>query len=165
MTTLAEANAMSPSAFVMEFGDVAEHSPWVARSVAGARPLVSRDAMVEAFTSAVTAAPRETQLALIRAHPDLATKVKLTNDSSREQAGAGLDTLTQEEFDRFTRLNGLYKAKFGFPFIIAVRGATKRQILDSFEERLKNAAETEFATAITQVCRILRFRIEDRVSP
>jgi OHCU decarboxylase len=165
MMTLAAVNAMTAGEFTAAFGDVAEHSPWVARIVASLRPFSSRDALVEAFTATVRSAAREAQLALIRAHPDLATKAKLTEDSTREQAGAGLNTLSPGEFARFTGLNDRYKVKFGFPFIFAVRGATKHQILASFAERVNHGTEKEFATALEQVCRIFRFRIEDRVSP
>jgi 2-oxo-4-hydroxy-4-carboxy-5-ureidoimidazoline decarboxylase len=165
MTTLAEVNAMPLDAFIAAYGDVAEHSPWVARQAAARRPFARRDDMIAAFEEAVREAPREAGLALIRAHPDLATKARLTEDSTREQAGAGLASLTAEEFARFTGLNTRYKKRFGFPFIFAVKGATKHQILASFEERVGRTPEQEFATALTQVCRIFRFRIEDRVSP
>jgi len=165
MMTLTVVNAMPAEEFAAVFGDVAEHSPWVAYIVASLRPFTSRDAMVEAFVSTLRGAAREAQLALLRAHPDLATKAKLTEDSTREQAGAGLGTLSPEEFARFSGLNGRYKTKFGFPFIFAVKGATKHQILASFAERVNHGAEDEFATALEQVCRIFRFRIEDRVSP
>lgn len=164
MMMLEEVNALSADDFAAAFGDVAEHSPWVARHAASARPFASRTAMVSAFADSLKAAKRESQLALIRAHPDLATRAKLTADSKREQAGAGLDSLSVEEFARFTHLNELYKSKFDFPFIFAVKGATKQQILESFAERIGNAPEDEFALAIEQVCRILRFRIEDRVA-
>ena len=131
MMTLTSVNAMTAGDFTAAFGDVAEHSPWVARIVASLRPFASREAMVEAFTATVRGAAREAQLVLIRAHPDLAAKAKLTEDSTREQAGAGLDTLSPGEFARFTGLNDRYKVKFGFPFIFAVKGATKDQILAS----------------------------------
>src|SRR5262249_17711036 len=98
MMTLKDVNGLSIDGFAASFGDVAEHSPWVARHAASARPFTSRAAMVAAFVDSLKAAKRESQLALIRAHPDLATKAKLTSDSKREQAGAGLDTLTKEEF-------------------------------------------------------------------
>lgn len=163
--TLKDVNAMTPGDFLAAFGDVAEHSPWVAREAQSFRPFASRDAMIAAFDSAIRAANRDSQLALIRAHPDLATRAKLTDDSTKEQAGAGLDTLTAEEFSRFTLLNDAYKYRFGFPFIFAVKGATKHMILESFEERVNNSPAKEFDTAIAQVCRIFRFRIEDRVSP
>lgn len=165
MMPLARVNAMPTEAFVAAFGDVAEHSPWVARDAAASRPFADREKMVAAFAAAVANAPEKDQLALIRAHPDLAAKAKLTDDSTREQSNAGLNALTPKEFTRFTDLNSRYKVKFGFPFILAVKGAAKQRILESFAERVNNAAEAEFATALAQVCRILRFRIEDRVSP
>jgi 2-oxo-4-hydroxy-4-carboxy-5-ureidoimidazoline decarboxylase len=160
---LDDVNGLSLHAFEAHFGDVAEHSPWVARQAALARPFASRDAMIAAFISAVSAASRDAQLALVRAHPDLAKKAKLTDDSTREQAGAGLNSLTPVELEHFTQLNDLYNSRFGFPFIFAVKGATKHRILAGFEERLNRPPDHEFATAIAQVCRILRFRIEDRV--
>lgn len=165
MIGIAAVNAMSPAEFLASFGDVAEHSPWVAAEASAFRPFTNREAMIARFEGAVRAANRDAQLALIRAHPDLATKAKLTEDSSKEQQGAGLNTLSADEFARFTALNTRYRARFGFPFIFAVKGATKHMILESFEARVENEAEHEFATAIAQVCRIFRFRIEDRVLP
>jgi 2-oxo-4-hydroxy-4-carboxy-5-ureidoimidazoline decarboxylase len=164
MITFAEVNAMDLRAFAMAFGDVAEHSPWVAKQAAAARPFGSRDAMIAAFEHALHKATAEMQLLLIRAHPELAGRAKLTSDSQNEQKGAGLDTLTADEFARFMQLNDAYKARFGFPFILAVKGATKHQILESFEKRIHNCREDEFTMALTQVARIFRFRIEDRVS-
>ena len=164
MITLEEANALSAEDFAAAFGDIAEHSPWVARHAGSARPFTSRADMVAAFADSIRGAKRESQLALIRAHPDLATRAKLTADSSREQAGVGLDSLSAAEFARFTHLNELYKSKFDFPFIFAVKGATKQQILDGFNERISNMPDDEFALAIEQICRILRFRIEDKVA-
>ena len=163
MMPLASVNAMSADRFVETFGDVAEHSAWVAEAAAALRPFASREALVEAFTGVIRKAPRAAQLTVIRAHPDLAGKAKLTEDSSREQQGAGLDTLDRAEFARFTELNDRYKQHFGFPFIFAVRGATKHQIMDSFALRVGNAPDQEFSTALVQVCRIFRFRLEDRV--
>jgi len=165
MIGIADVNAMAPKAFIEAFGDVAEHSPWVAREAQSFRPFANREEMALHFERALKSANRDAQIALIRAHPDLATKVKLTEDSSREQAGAGLTSLTPEEFARFTDLNTRYRERFGFPFIFAVKGATKHMILESFAARVGNDPEQEFAMAITQVCRIFRFRLEDRVSP
>ena len=167
--SIAEVDALAPAAFVERFGDVAEHSPWVAEAAARARPFGSREAMIAAFAAAVAAAPRDTRLALIRAHPDLAGKAALAGavaeDSRREQAGVGLDRLTPEEFARFTDLNGRYRERFGFPFIFAVKGATKGMILDAFAARIDESPEAEFETALGQIARIFRFRIEDRVLP
>ena len=156
---LAAANAAGASAFA----DIAEHSPWVAQHAFRDAPFDTREEMIASFTIAVHHADPDDQLALLRAHPDLATRAKLTADSTNEQKGAGLDTLTQEEFAQFTKLNTAYTSKNGFPFIFAVKGATKHQILAGFEARIANDSNVEFATALAQVCRIIRFRLEDRV--
>jgi 2-oxo-4-hydroxy-4-carboxy-5-ureidoimidazoline decarboxylase len=163
--TLDEANGLDLVHFVQVFGDIAEHSPWVAEQVAERRPYKSREAMIQAFCSAIEKADRVEKLSLLRAHPDLATRARLGADSSREQRGAGLDSLNEKEFARFTELNTRYWERFGFPFIFAVKGAAKYQILASFEERIGNSPEAEFATALANVCRIIRFRIEERIAP
>ena len=157
---LAAANAAGATAF----SDIAEHAPWVAELAFTSAPFGTRQAMITAFTAAVIQADLAAQLALLRAHPDLATRARLTADSTMEQKGAGLDALTAEEFAHFTALNDAYKAKNGFPFIFAVKGATKHQILSGFETRIHNDSATEFQTALAQVCRIICFRLEDRVS-
>jgi 2-oxo-4-hydroxy-4-carboxy-5-ureidoimidazoline decarboxylase len=166
---LSDVNALDAAGFVAAFGDIAEHSPWVAERAGVRRPFQSRDTMIAAFIAAVLEAEHAEQERLIGAHPDLAGKAAragaLTEDSRREQAGAGLDSLTEAEFARFTWLNDSYRAKFGFPFIFAVRGATKDMILAGFEARVGNTTEVEFATALEQVTRIIRFRLEDRIAP
>ena len=166
---LAEVNGLSLTDFVARFGDVAEHSPWVAARAAEARPYQSRDTMHEAFVAAVAASPLDDRLALIRAHPDLAGRAAvagtMADDSKKEQSSAGLDRLTPEEFARFQALNERYRDRFGFPFILAVKGATKDQILASFAERVDNDRDVEFARALAEIARIFRFRIEDRVAP
>jgi 2-oxo-4-hydroxy-4-carboxy-5-ureidoimidazoline decarboxylase len=162
-------NALDAAAFVTRFGDVAEHSPWVAERAAGLRPFADREAMIAAFAAAVDAAGDEARLALLNAHPDLAGRAAvagdIADDSKREQAGAGLDRLTAEEHARFLDLNDRYKARFRHPFILAVKGATKHDILAAFDARIGNTPETERATALAQVKRIFRFRLEDRVQP
>jgi 2-oxo-4-hydroxy-4-carboxy-5-ureidoimidazoline decarboxylase len=164
MITLAAANRMTNADFAKAFGEIAEHSQWVAEAASKARPFRNREAMIEAFMSAVLDGAEEMQLTLIRAHPDLATRAKLTQDSASEQKGAGLDSLTAVELKRFTEFNDRYKLKFGFPFIFAVKGATKHQILAAFEQRINNSSRTEFKTAIEQVCRIITFRLEAGIS-
>lgn len=165
--SLAAINAMPEAEFVAAFGGIAEHSPWVAEAAAARRPFATRAAMIEAFQTAIGEAGAEAQRALLVAHPDLAGRAAiagdLTDDSRREQAGAGLDRLSPDEFARFTALNDAYRRKFGIPFIFAVRGADKHRILAAFEERIGNAADVELATALSQVCRIVAFRLEDRV--
>ena len=162
-------NALDAGTFVARFGDVAEESPWVAEAASQARPFADREALVEAFAAAVRSASHRKQLALLCAHPDLAGRAAIAGDvaedSRREQAGAGLDRLTASEFTRFHDLNARYRKRFGFPFIFAVKGATKDAILAAFEARIGNDAETERAAALANVERILRFRIEDRVAP
>lgn len=167
--SLSAINAMDTAAFVAAFGGVAEHAPWVAEAAAAKRPFASRDAMIAGFQEAVRSARPGIQRALLQAHPDLAGRAaiagELTENSTREQAGAGLDRLTPAEFARFTALNDAYKARHGIPFIFAVRGATKDQILAGFESRIGLAPDEEFRTALGQVERIIRFRLEDRVAP
>lgn len=165
--TLSEVNALAPADFVRQFGDIAEHAPWVAQRAAEARPFASVEAMIDAFQMSVRVAAEAEQVALLKAHPDLAGRAaragELTADSSREQKGAGLDTLSDEEYAHFHRLNADYKARFDIPFIYAVKGATKHDILAAFEARLKATRAEEFLTALTQVLRIIRFRLSDRV--
>ena len=166
--SIGDLNRMAVSDFATRFGDVAEHSPWVAERAAGARPFAGRGAVVDAFAAALRGAARDEQVAVLRAHPDLAGRAAvigaLTETSRREQAGAGLDRLTPEEFERFTALNAAYTERFGIPFIFAVKGATKGMILAAFEERCANGRDVELTNAIDNVCRIMRFRIEDRVA-
>lgn len=165
MISLAEVNAMAAPDFIARFGDVAEHAPWVAERAETRRPFASVEAMLAAFQAVVREASEAERLRLIRAHPDLAGRAAMAEGSRKEQAGAGLDRLTPEEFARFTDLNSRYRSRFGIPFVFAVKGAAKHQILASFAVRLGNDRETEHATALEQVCRIIGFRIADRVSP
>ena len=166
--TLQAVNEMPISEFVKAFGGVAEHSPWVAEKATRFRPFLTPANMSIAFSESLLTAERGDQLALIRAHPDLAGKAaisgSLTEDSFNEQAGAGLDTLTKNEFELFCDLNEKYKKKFDFPFIFAVKGANKHQILEAFQKRLENNTDQEFQTALDNICRIFSFRIEERIS-
>ncbi len=167
MTSLAEVNTLSPADFLTRFGDIAEDSPWVALEAAKARPFASREAMIAAFAAAVREASPDTQIALLRAHPDLAGRAAIAgdigDDSRREQESAGLDRLTPDEFARFTTLNTAYRQRFGIPFILAVKGATKHDILTAFARRAHSGRAAEIATALDQVARIMRFRLEGRV--
>jgi 2-oxo-4-hydroxy-4-carboxy-5-ureidoimidazoline decarboxylase len=167
--TLHDANRMDEDEFVDSFGDVAEHAPWVAAEAADRRPFSSRTAMIEAFTAAVAHADKSRQRALLLAHPDLAGRAAiagdLTRESRSEQAGAGLDKLTPAQFRHFTEANNAYRERHGIPFIFAVRGATAHDIMKGFAERIGNPDDVEFRTALEQVERIIRFRLEDRVLP
>ena len=165
--TLAQVNALTREEFIAQFGDIAEHSLWVAEGAVDARPFLSHDSLVDAFQQSVLTASPSRQDALILAHPDLAGRAAkagdLAEESRREQKGAGLDRLTEDEFKRFHQLNDLYRARFGFPFIFAVSGATKFQILEAFETRVGGTISEERLTALAQVLRIIRFRLEARV--
>src|SRR5437867_1441394 len=134
--TLAEVNAMNPASFVAALGDVFEHSPWVAEGAVAKRPFANFEALHRAMVEVVGTAGEARQLALIRAHPELAGKAavrgQLTADSRQEQSGAGLTQCSAEEFARLTELNRAYNAKFGFPFIIAVKGLDRAGIIARF---------------------------------
>jgi 2-oxo-4-hydroxy-4-carboxy-5-ureidoimidazoline decarboxylase len=167
MITIDHVNRLDRDDFIATFADIAEHSPWVAARAAEHRPFADRAAFINAFQQGVRIADEAEQLTLLRAHPDLAGRAAraghLTSDSEREQRGAGLDTLSDDEFERFHTLNEAYKSRFGIPFIYAVKGATKHDILQAFETRLGATQCEEFMTALTQVLRIIRFRLTDRV--
>jgi 2-oxo-4-hydroxy-4-carboxy-5-ureidoimidazoline decarboxylase len=154
--------------FVQLFGGVFEHAPWVAEQAYAAAPFHSAGELHQAMVEAMRRAPRARQLELIRGHPDLAGRAairgELTDASSAEQAGAGLDQCTPAEFARFRELNERYQAKYGFPFILAVRGRTRSEILADFARRLDNSADAEFAEALAQIARIARFRLDDLIS-
>lgn len=162
---LDDLNRMDAKAFTTALAQVFEHAPWVAARTAGARPFASRAALRDAMMTVVRDASADEQMALIRGHPELAGKAKvaLTADSAREQKGAGLDRLTADEYARFHALNDSYRAKFGFPFIMAVKGRGKDDILAGFAARLDNARDTEIATALEQIGRIAGFRLADLV--
>ena len=154
-------------AFVARFGGIFEHSPWIAEGAfdAGLGPeAADAEGLHAALCRVLDAADRDAKLALLNAHPDLAGKLalagELTADSTAEQAGAGLDRLTPGELARFTALNDTYKARFGHPFIIAVKGLDKHAILAAFESRVESAPEVEFATALDQVKRIALLRLQ-----
>jgi OHCU decarboxylase len=140
----------------------------VAEAAARRRPFADKRAMSEAFLDAILDADEPNKLSLLRAHPDLAGRAaiagKLAPESRKEQAGAGLNQLTPDEFSRFTELNSAYRERFGFPFILAVKGATKTQILDSFAERIDRDPDEEFAAALLQVARIVALRLDERVT-
>jgi 2-oxo-4-hydroxy-4-carboxy-5-ureidoimidazoline decarboxylase len=156
------------AAFLACFGHVAEHSPWVAEEAFARGPFADADDLVRAFEAVVRGAPRERRLALVRAHPDLAGRAaiagELTADSAREQASAGLDRMTPDEFARFGRLNDAYRARFGFPFVICVREHARASILDAYERRLGNDADAELDTATAEVAKIVALRLRDALA-
>ena len=146
--------------FVATYGPLFEHSPWVAEEAYEHGPFASDDEAYEALCAAMYDAPRERQLALIRAHPDLAGKVAMTADSRREQAGAGLDRLSPEEYEAFTSANAAYRERFEIPFVICVGEHDKASILAAAEARVQNEPEQELRTALDEVAKIARLRLE-----
>ena len=155
-------------AFVDRFGALYEHSPWVAEGAWERRPFATVEDLHAAFDAAVAAAPEERRLALIRAHPELAGREaaegSLTEDSTTEQASAGLDRLTAEELERLRRLNAAYREAFGFPMVVAVREHTKASIFAQAEARLAHGRDQEVATALGEISKIARLRLGGLVS-
>jgi len=149
---------MNKQEFLKTYGSIYEHSPWVAAAAfdVGAD---TPEKIHAAMKTEVKAASHEKKLALIRAHPDLACAQGLTAASTSEQAGAGLNQCTPEELAEFQKLNAEYKNKFGFPFIVAVRGLHRTDILNQFRQRINNDADVEFETALEQIHKIAGFRL------
>ncbi len=152
---------MSTEDFVNTLGAIFEHSPWVAATVSTARPFPSLDALHAAMVQVVEDAEPEAQLTLIRAHPDLGARLRMSQESVAEQSSLGLDRLSPALFERFSQLNTAYRQRFGFPFIIAVRNHSLDGILAHFEARLSNTADQERQTALREIAQIARFRLED----
>ena len=161
--TFDQLNQIPETEFISSLGAIFEHSPWIVAAVAPQRPFSSLENLHEAMVSAVQNTTLETQLELIRAHPDLGAKLKMSQQSVSEQAGLGLDRLSPEEFERFSSLNSAYRNKFNFPFIIAVRNHTKTSILEHFVTRLEHSPELEIQTALEQIALIAKFRLHDLI--
>jgi len=165
---LADLNQLPETGFVALLGGIFEHSPWVAQGVTGQRPFASVAALHQAMVACIQAAGREAQLKLIRAHPELAGKAavrgELTAESTSEQAGAGLNQCSPEEFARLTDLNQRYNEKFGFPFILAVRGYDRAGIIAVFARRLENDLEQETNECLTQIYKIGQLRLNELIA-
>jgi OHCU decarboxylase len=165
--SLNELNAMSREAFVAACGGMFEHSPWVAERASAKRPFASLGDLHETMCGVVRAAPADEQLALIRAHPDLVGRLaregRLTRESTGEQAAAGLESLTRAEIAAFERHNAAYREQFGFPFVICARENRKDAILAAFPKRINNSREQEIATALGEIDKIARLRMDDAI--
>jgi len=163
--TLDSLNRAEPATFMALIGGPLEGETWLAERVMIARPFADLDALLAAFESAVDAAGEAERVALIASHPDLAGKAAIAGEvsalSEREQAAAGLDRLTPDEYALFAARNAAYRAQFGFPFVICAREHTKTSILDAFAARLDNPREAEIATGVAEVLKILRLRLLD----
>lgn len=168
--TLDDVNALTPSAFVSEFGGIYEHSPWIAEKAEKERPFSTLSAMEAAFARIIKQADQSAKHALVCAHPELGHRAgidpALSEESAQEQGGAGLDKLTPEEYERFQTLNTAYRAKFDMPFVICVRKAGKAPktvILEEMGRRLKSSTQDELTEALAQIDAIASLRLRDKV--
>lgn len=161
-------NAMDSDAFVAALSGTFEHAPWIAESAWPARPFASAEALHAAMLEVVRCAPQATQIAFLCGHPELAGREaqagSMTDDSQREQASAGLDAMTKEEMLRMAGMNGVYRQRHGFPFIIAVRRHTQAQIFDALQRRIDRNTADEFVEALAQIAHITRGRVRSRVT-
>jgi OHCU decarboxylase len=168
MTSIAALNAADRATFVAAIGFAFEDSPWIAEAAWARRPFANLDDLHAALTGVVANAPEDRQVALIAAHPDLAGRVardgRLTAASRGEQAAAGLDRLTAADVARFDAANGAYRARFGFPFVICAREHDQTSILGALERRATNDRAAEIATALGEIAKIARLRLEDAVT-
>ena len=156
-------NKLSKSEFIKVFANIFENARWIAEELHNQKPFNNFEELSSKMLNIFETATKEKQLKILNAHPDLANKAKinlLTPDSLKEQTNVGLDQCTEEEFNEFGKLNDSYK-KFGFPFILAVKGKTKIEILNNFKKRISSDPETEFDEAIKQVKLIASLRLEE----
>ena len=163
--SLAALNQMSQDEFTHALGAVFEETPAIARQAWHSRPFNSINELHKAMVEVVRSLSPDDQLALIQAHPDLGSRTKMADASVKEQAGAGLDQLSPEEYERIQQLNQNYKDKFDFPFIVAVKDHTKDSIFENFSKRLTHDIATEQETALTEIFKIAQFRLDDLIEP
>ena len=158
--TIAQINQMSQKEFTEALGEIWEDTPEIAQQTWQAKPFANVDNLYQAMVAVVNRMSDAEKLALIKAHPDLGSKAKMAEASVQEQAGVGLDRLSEAEYQRFQTLNQAYKDKFGFPFIVAVKYHTKETILEAFETRLENNLDREKQQALTEISKIARLRLD-----
>ncbi|HEY9698900.1 MAG TPA: 2-oxo-4-hydroxy-4-carboxy-5-ureidoimidazoline decarboxylase [Trichocoleus sp.] len=158
-----EINQMSQEEFVAAFGTVFEETPAIAHQAWKNRPFISADHIHQHMLKVVHEMDQKSQLTFIRSHPDLGSKAKMAEASVQEQAGAGLDRLTPEEYECFQQLNQAYRDKFSFPFIVAVKNHTKDSILEAFKHRLNNPLDMEIQQALSEIAQITQLRLSTLV--
>ena len=161
MIDIKKINSLDKSEFLSIFGNVFEKSKWISEKVFDKKPFKNLDSFVSEIIGMYENSDNETILEILNLHPELAVEKKLTTDSEVEQNKANLKQCTPEEFDQFKKLNIEYKKKFNFPFIIAVKGKNKNEILNYFRERINNSLDEEFHEAKKQVKKIATFRLEE----
>ena len=155
---------MSQAEFTAALGEIWEETPEIAERAWHNKPFEDVNTLHQAMVAVVDSMSESEQMALIKAHPDLGSKAKMADASVQEQAGAGLDRLSESEYQRFQALNQAYKDKFDFPFIIAVKNHTLESILEAFTERLENDRMTEQQQALTEIKKIARLRLESLIN-
>ncbi|MDF2921961.1 MAG: decarboxylase [Paenibacillaceae bacterium] len=159
--TLEQLNAMDQPEFTRAVGGIFEQSPWIVREAWQRRPFPGKKELHARMCAVIGEADEDAKLALLRAHPDLGARIAMTDQSRLEQAGAGLDRLSRREFRYLTALNRLYREKFRFPFIIAVKGKSVDEIISAMRRRIRNPREEELRQALAEVERIAGFRLDD----
>lgn len=162
--TIAALNSLDRPAFVEAIGWVFEHSPWVAERTWAARPFADLPALHAALIERVERADESERLALLRAHPDLGARARMSDASTGEQAQAGLGGLANDEYERLLALTAAYRERFGFPFLLAVKGKSRNEILTALQARIESLPEEEYREALRQVYGIARFRLESIVT-
>ena len=160
MMVIEQLEKYSNEQFIELFGEIFEHSPWIAEKALKERPFQSVDETFEVMREIVEKSSYDKKLALILEHPELGKRIKMSEASVREQSGAGLDSLSPEEFEIFSATNKAYMGKFDFPFIIAVAGKDKNDILSAMKVRLNNSCEAEFNTALNEIYKIAKIRFD-----
>ena len=159
MDSIDKFNKLSKAEFISIFGNIFEKTEWVAERCYESKPYNNLDELVSKMMKIFENIEKERHLEIFNSHPDLAVEKKLTEDSKNEQKNASLNQCTDEEFVEFKKLNEEYKKKFGFPFIVAVKGKNKEEILNSFRQRITNNINLEFEEAKKQVKKIASFRL------
>jgi OHCU decarboxylase len=161
MDSIDKFNKLSKAEFISIFGNIFEKTEWVAERCYESKPYNNLDELVSKMMKIFENIEKERHLEILNSHPDLAVEKKLTKDSKNEQKNASLNHCTDEEFMEFKKLNEEYKKKFGFPFIVAVKGKNKEEILNSFRQRITNNINLEFEEAKKQVKKIASFRLDE----
>ena len=164
INSIEEVNQLSENDFISTFGNVFEKTNWIANKAFNSKPYKSFDEFISTLIKIYENSSKEDCLKIFNAHPELAVEKKLTKDSHKEQRGANLNRCNDEEFNEFKNLNIAYKSKFGFPFIIAVKGKNKNEILNNFRKRIKNEINSEFNEAKEQVKKIATFRLNEIIN-
>jgi len=164
INSIEKVNQLSENEFIGTFGNVFEKTNWIANKAFNSKPYKSFDEFISTIIKIYENSSKEDCLKIFNAHPELAVEKKLTGDSHKEQRGANLNRCNNEEFNEFKNLNIEYRSKFGFPFIVAVKGKNKNEILNNFRKRIKNEINSEFNEAKEQVKKIATFRLDEIIN-